>query len=60
MMLFNLFHKTGINNEVIIRNVHEEELYYGRFGDISMKLGYFEICKVVEKDGIMIIYIGRS
>ena len=57
MKVFDLFHEVGINKEVVIKDECERELYCGKFGNVSMKYGYFKVCKVVEEDGIMIVYI---
>jgi len=57
MKLFDLFCETEINKEVVIKNECEKELFKGKFGDVSMKYGYFKVCKVVEENGIMIVYI---
>lgn len=57
MRVFDLFHEVGIDKEVVIKDECERELYYGEFRNVSMKFAYFEICKVVEEDGIIIVYI---
>ena len=57
MRVFDLFHEIGINKVVIIKDECERELYYGEFGNVSMMFAYFEICKIVEEDDIIIIYI---
>ena len=56
MRLFDLFHKAN-NKEVIIRNEFGKELYHGEFNNLSMKFAYYEVCKVIEEDGIIIVYI---
>ena len=57
MKVFDLFHEVGIDKVVVIKDECERELYYGEFGSVSMKFAYFKTCKVVEEDGIMIVYI---
>ena len=55
--VFDLFNVASINKEVVIKNECEMELFSGKFGDVSMKYGYFKVCKVIEEDDIMIVYI---
>lgn len=57
MKVFDLFHEVGVDKAVVIKDECERELYYSEFGNISMRYAYFEVCKVTEEDGIMIIYI---
>lgn len=57
MRVFDLFHEIGINKVVVIKDECERELYYGEFSNVSMMFAYFEICKIVEEDDIMIMYI---
>ena len=57
MNLFNLSSESELNKEVIIRDECERELFKGKFEDVSMKYASFKICKVIEEDDIMIIYI---
>jgi hypothetical protein len=57
MRLFDLFHKVGIDKEMIIKDDCERKLYCGKFSDLSMKFAYYEVCKVIEEDGIIIVYI---
>ena len=57
MKVFDLFHEVGIDKVVVIKNECERELYRGKFGDASMKFAYFVICKVVEEDDIIMVYI---
>ena len=57
MELFNLFCRMETNKEVVIKDEYERELYCGKFGNVSMKYGYFKVYKVVEEDGIIIVYI---
>lgn len=56
MGLFDLFREVN-NKEVIIRNEFEKELYHGEFNNLSMKYAYFKVCKVIEEDDIIIVYI---
>lgn len=55
--LFGLFYGMESDKEVIIKNECENELYCGKFGNVSMKYEYFKVYKVIEEDDIMIIYI---
>lgn len=55
--VFDLFNVASINKEIIIKDECERKLFKGKFGDVSMKYGYFKVCKVVEEDDIMIVYI---
>lgn len=57
MELFNLFCRTEANKEMVIKDECERELFRGKFGDVSMKYGYFKVCKVVEEDDIIIVHI---
>ena len=57
MRMFDLYCKVGADKEVVIKDECERELFKGKFGDVSMKYGYFEVCNVVEEDGIMIVCI---
>lgn len=57
MKVFDLFHEVGIVEVVVIKDECEKELYYGEFRNVSMKFAYYEVCEVIEEDGIMIIYI---
>ena len=57
MDLFGLFYETGSNKEVVIKDECERELFRGKLGDVSMKYTSFRVCKVVEEDDIMIVYI---
>lgn len=57
MGLFELFYEIGVNKVVIIKDECEKKMFRGKFGDVSMKYGSFKVCKVIEEDGIMIIYI---
>lgn len=57
MGLFELFYEIGVNKVVIIKDECEKELFKGKFSNVSMKYAEFKVCKVIEEDGIMIIYI---
>ena len=57
MRLFDLFHEVGIDKVVVIKDECERELYYGEFGNVSMMFAYYEVCEVIEEDGIIIVYI---
>lgn len=57
MRVFDLFHEIGVNKMVVIKDECERELYCGEFGNVSMKFAYYEVCKIVEEDSIMIVYI---
>lgn len=57
MKVFDLFHEVEIVETVVIKDECEMELYCGEFGNVSMKFSYYEVCEVIEEDGIMIIYI---
>ena len=57
MKLFDLYYKVKTDKEVVIRNEYERELFKGKFGDVSMRCGYFMVCKVTEEDDIIVIYI---
>ena len=57
MRLFDLYCKGESDKEVVIKDDCERELFKGKFNDVSMKYGCFEVCNVFEEDGIMIVCI---
>ena len=57
MRVFNLFHEIGVDKVVVIKDECGRELFKGKFSDVSMKYGSFKVCKVIEENDIMIIYI---
>ena len=57
MKVFDLFHEVRVDKVMVIKDKCKRELYYGEFGNVSMKFAYYKVCEVVEEDDIMIIYI---
>lgn len=57
MRVFDLFYKVGVDKVVVIKDECKRELYCGEFGNVSMKFAYYEVCEVIEEDGIIIVYI---